>query len=1277
MPPDASAARNLRQRVLLEHACLDAQLRELREVLGWPEDHVCQSTHSFSVECIMDSLHFSEPVPFPFKLQEVALQPVTPSWLLEYTSPSGVNQPAQLTEQSILEALNLTSILGVTNLRSGEVRMPLHLPVKRLLKDPAATSIKTYPPPYHATNHSEALISTSLPSMDCTKASLPKMRRSHGFPSVPSPQRSEADSYWVQNLKDNISAIMETNSYTSPDNSEQPTPAFDSPHQIPSTESSDGGPGQLTEVLKQSALTFHKDLTYDSKIGYRHPTSFGSSLKKMAPNTLNTSAQTTHKHNLPVTKSSAFKKLLAKVEEIPTITPPEPTALIHYLNADQVVIRSTKTAVVNGVIDTRATLDQDHDQIQVTAQLGPPKGKDPMECELFSLQPMEPYDPAPFVPPSQSLPTLSPKRHGTTEPVCISSLVVEKVKDLQTINNVPFFFGSLKAIFLTSEKLARTFSVSAAFNGIECSSFNTDATIFPAIHMLINTIEYKRPLSKAKLSQFLRLAVKRVFQTFTSIPSQLLTSQDPEKFIMSFTSFGDKCELSGKSILTELYTGIRAMPSSATDAQRAGSVSALTKLPGIQTAPEVTPTAKVSASPAVQMLHLHTVAAEYSLNTAIPQLAGFLSAASVDQTADSLRMHPTLCHFLVALLAHQRNDSYIPSPYSHASNDPLFYIDEAGVTRGLDDSVGECSKIQGRRSALLPHILTAIRDIYTLVPNLLIPEGIPVTEAVLTALNYMTSPSFALIEELIPQCIQANQGKQLRFTTTESPFDSAGGTPLHETGPQFHGYFEPLEPKLVQSDILDISRKNQKLSTSLSGTEPSLKQSKVSFNSRNDLTSSFVRANTFLQVATSIPPLLTGTVSPAHLAHAVLTNSCSKNIVCTANLFKQYRDSADNTLADDFLSDSLLTLAQNRTTTNLIQRNYLDSSAQYTITPIKLQGIRYTASDYFSFVSDSSQHLRKADASLTSSMAAPDSKGKASGEKSFCDVKPLLPMTEPAKATILAITSPILGEYRLLSNTSASDLAAPPTATYYGIDISLINAFGYAVSYLLFLSCHEQKLIPQTSPDELMTPQASQLYVQMRINAVSRVRQDKHTTFSFIKDASFQYTNGETLAYRAQEKMRFYLLPNYPFVYVIRGHKVPVVPVQKSSTQRLPEIPTNPSIPSKAVSKVFIVRDALARLAGRFGTINDVADACCDSGFYFHQDDPKLTSTISTILDRLHQVLYDKEAERKVCTYISAMKLWIYVHGKVELFYDPTLRKDNRCFDSYPCGLDSIYQRGK
>ncbi|EFO62077.1 Hypothetical protein GLP15_1913 [Giardia lamblia P15] len=1273
MPLSVSATQNLRHRVLVEHACLDAQLQELREVLGWSEGQACQSICSLSMKHVINSLHFSESVPFPFKLQDMILQNVTPSWLLEYTSVSGINQPIQLTEQSILKALGLTSMLGVTSSKSGVLRIPLHLPVKRLLKDPSATSIKTYPPPYHTINHSEALLTASLPSLDYTKASLPKMRRAHGFSSVPSPQHLEADSYWVQNLKDNILAIVETNSYTSPDNSEQPTPIFDSPHQAPSTDSSDVGPGQLTEVLKHSSLGLHKDMGYDLRPDCYHPVSFSAALKKVFLGSSSNAFQNTQRRKSHVATSPIFKTLLSKIEAIPILPPPEITALTHYLNADQVIVRSTKSTVVDGVIDTRTDLDQ----IQRTLQLGPPKGKDSMECELFSLQPMEPYDPVPFVLPEQALQTATLKRHGASESVCVSSLAVEKVNELQAINNVPLFFGSLKVTFLLGEKLARTSPILPIFSGLEGSFFATDAAVFPAIHMLVNTMEYKRPLSKAKLSQFTRMAVKRVFQTFTSVPSQLLTNQDPEKFILSFTSFEDKCELSGKSILTELYSGIRTIPASTVDAQRTGTVSSLLKLPGIQTTPENMPTAKAIASPAIQVLHLHTAAAEYSLNTTIPQLAGFLSTASVDQTADSLRTHPTICHFLVALLAHQKNDSYISSPYSHASNDPLFYMDETGVTRNLDESIGECSKIQGRKSALLPHILMAIRDTYTLVPNLLIPEGVPVTEAVLTALNYMTSPSTALIDELIPQCIQANQGKQLKFTATESLFDSAGGTPCHETGPQFHGYFDTLEPDVVQIGVLDPSKKSHKLPASLSNVEPPLKQSKASSNPRSDLLSSFVRANTLLQTATSIYPSTTGASSPAHLAHAILTNSCSKNIVVTANLFKQYRDSVDNTLIDDPLTDSLLTIAQNKTTINLIQRSYFENFAQYTITPIKLQGIQYAASDYFSFINDSSQHLRKADASLTSVLSAADNKGKATGEKSFGDVKLLLPMTEPTKAAILAITSPMLGEYRLLANTGALNPTFSANATYYGIDIAAINAIGYAVSYLLFLSSHEYKLLPKTSPDELMTPQASHLYVQTRINAVSRVRQDKNTTLSFIKEASFQYTNGETLAYRAQEKIRFYLLPNYPFVYVIRGHRVPVVPIQRSPTQRLPDIPANPSILPRTVSKVFVVRDALARLAGRFGTINDVSDTCCDSGFYFHQDDPKLTSAISTILDRLHQAFYDKETERKVCTYISAMKLWIYVHGKVELFYDPVLRKDNRYFDSYPHGLDNIYQRGK
>lgn len=1229
------------------------------------------------MEHVISNLHFSKDVLFPFKLQDVTLQNITPSWLLEYTSTNGINQPIQLTEQSILEALGLSSVLSVTSSKFGEARMPLHLPVKRLLKDPSATSIKTYPPPYHTINHSEALLTASSPSLEYTKASLPKMRRAHGFSSVPSPQRLEADSYWVQNLKDNISAIMETNSYTSPDNSEQPTPIFDSPHQAPSTDSSDAGPGQLTEVLKHSSLGIHRDIGHDLKPNYYHPVSFSAALRKTALSSSGNTSQNTQRRRSPIATSSIFKTLLSKIEAIPALPSPEITAVTHYLNADRVIVRSTKNAVVNGVIDTKTDLDQDLDQIQRTLQLGPPKGKDSMECELFSLQPMEPYDPAPFVLPEQALHAATLRRHGTSEPICVSSLAVEKVAELQAINNVPFVVGSLKATFFMGEKLARTFPVLPAFNRPGSSSFAADAAVFPAIHMLVNTMEYKRPLSKAKLSQFTRAAVKRVFQIFTSVPSQLLTNQDPEKFILSFTSFEDKCELSGKSILTELYSGIRTIPASPIDAQRTSAVSSLLKPPGIQATPEGMPAAKATTSPAIQVLHLHAAAAEYSLNTAIPQLAGFLSTASVDQTADSLRTHPTICHFLVALLAHQKNDSYISSPYSHASNDPLFYMDETGVTRTLDESIGECSKIQGRKSALLPHILVAIRDTYTLVPNLLIPEGVPVTEAVLTALNYMTSPSAALIDELIPQCIQANQGKQLKFTATESLFDSAGGTPFHETGPQFHGCFDALEPSAVQSSVIDTSKKSHRLPASLSSVEPPLKQSKTPSNPRNELLSSFVRANTLLQAAISICSSATGGPSPAQLAHAVLTNSCSKNIVSTASLFKQYRDSVDNTLLDDPLTDSLLTMAQNRTTINLIQRDYFESFAQYTITPIKLQGIKYAASDYFSFISDSSQHLRKADASLNSALSAADSKGKMAGEKSFGDVKLLLPMTEPSKAAILAITSPMLGEYRLLANTGASGPTFPANATYYGIDIAVVNAIGYAVSYLLLLSSHEYKLLPKTSPDELMTPQASHLYVQTRINAVSRVRQDKNTTLSFIKEASFQYTNGETLAYRAQEKMRFYLLPNYPFVYVIRGHRVPVVPIQRSPTQRLPDIPANPSILPRTVSKAFVVRDALARLAGRFGTINDVSDTCCDSGFYFHQDDPKLTSAISTILDRLHQVFYDKEAERKVCTYISAMKLWIYVHGKVELFYDPALRKDNRYSDSYPHGLDNIYQRGK
>lgn len=1288
MQPDASAMQSLRHRVLLEHACLDAQLKELKEVLGWQDDPVCQSKHSFSMVHIMNNLHFSEPVPFPFRLHDVALQKITPSWLLEYSSANGINQPLRLTEQSILKALDLDSILGIAGTRSGETGMPLHLPVKRLLKDPSVTSIKTYPLPHYATNHSDALITTSLPSLDCTKASLAKMRRAHGFSPVPSPQQLEIDSHWVQNLKDNISAIVETNSYTSPENSEQPTPVFDSPHQVPSTESSDGGPGQLTDVLKHSSLAFHKDIIYDSRAGYQHPTSFSSSLKKMARNARNScssngnnntsgnnSPANMRKRAFPITNPSLFRKILSKIEAIPIVPPQKLTATTHYLNADQVIVRSVKHIVENGVIDTKADIDQEQDQIQVTVQLGPPKGKDPMECELFSLQPMAPYDPAPFVPPDQALHATTLRHHGSPDHVCLSSLVVEGVSDLKAINNLPFFFGSLKAVFLIGEKLARTFPILPALSGTEESLFITDSAVFPAIHMLISTIEYKKPLSKAKLSQFSRAAVKRIFQTFTSTPSQLLTAQDPEKFIMSFTSLEDKCEMSGKNILTELYNGIRTIPATITgDTQRAGTVSSLVKLPSAQTAPESISTTKAATSQTVQMLHLQAAASEYILNTAIPQLAGFLSKASVDETAESLRTHPTICHFLVALLAHQKNDSYISSPYSHASNDPLFYMDETGVTKSLDESVGESPKIQGRKSALLPHILMAIRDTYTLVPDLLIPEGVPVTEAILTALNYMASPSASLIDELIPQCIQANQGKQLRFTSTESTFDSAGGTPFKEIGTQFQGYFEAMEPSVVHESMPCMSKKTSRLPSFLSSTEPPLKQSRTSSNSKNELSSLLVRANTLLQVATGIYPLTTGTVSPTRVAHAVLTNSCSKNIVCTTDLFKQYRDSAENTSSDDFFSDSLFTIAQNKTAINLIQRNYINNAAQYTITPIKLQGIQYAASDYFSFINDSSQNMRKADASLPSTLSTVDTKAKSTGEKYLSDVKPLLPMAEPMKAAILAITSPLLGEYRLLSKPGTSE---PATGTYYGVSIPVINAIGYTVSYLLSLSQHEYKLLPKISPDELMTPQASYLYTQMRISAVSRVRQDRHTTLSFIKEASFQYTNEETLAYRAQEKMRFYLLPNYPFVYVIRGHRTPVIPILKSSTQRLPDIPANPFVLPRVVSKIFVVRDALARLAGRFGTINDISDACCDSGFYFYQDDPKLTSTISTILDRLHQAFYDKEAERRVCAYISAMKLWTYVHGKVELFYDPALRKDNRRIDSYPYGLDNIYQRGK
>lgn len=1282
MSPDASVLQNLRQRVLLEHACLDAQLQELREVLGWQDDPVCPSNHSFSMTHVMNSLHFSEPVPFPFKLHDVTLQKTIPSWLLEYPSADGINQPVQLTDQSILEALNLTSILGVTKSRAGETRMPLHLPVKRLLKDPSVTSIKSYPPPYHATNHADALITTSLPALDCTKASLAKMRRAHGFSPVPSPQRLEIDSYWVQNLKENISAIVETNSYTSPENSDQLTPVFDSPQQVPSTESSDIGPGQLTDVLKHSSLALHHNIQHNFRSDYQHPVTFSSSLRKMVQNArsscvrVNNDSQNIRKCTFQVKNQSVFRKLLSKIDAIPTIPPPELTAVTHYLNADHTIVRSTKNMVVNGVIDTRVDIGQEQNQIQATLQLGPPKGKDPMECELFSLQPIEPYDPAPFVPPDQALQATTLKRHGASESVCLSSLVLERLSDLQAINNVPFCFSSLKSVFLIGEKLAKTFPVLPTLCRMEGSTFCTDTDIFPIIYVLVNTIEYKKPLSKAKLSQFARTAVKRIFQLFTSTPSQLLTIQDPEKFIMSFTSLEDKCEISGKNILTELYNGVRSMPTTITDAQRSGVVSSLTKLSGAQTMPEGVPAAKTTTNPAIQMINLQTVAADYVLNTEIPQLAGFLATASVDETAESLRTHPTICHFLVALLAHQKNDSYIPSPYSHASNDPIFYMDENGVTRGLDESVGESSKIKGRKSALLPHILMAIRNTYTLVPGLFIPEGVPVTEAVLTALNYMVSPSTSLINELIPQCIPANQGKQLKFTSTESPFDSAGGTPFQETGTQFQGYFEHMEPSIIQESESFVPKKVQKLSSSFSSIEPPLKQSKTSSNSKSELFSLLVRANTILQASTGIYPVTTGTISPTRIAHAVLTNSCSKNIICPTNLFKQYKDSAENTAADDFLSDSLLTIAQNKTTINLIQRHYIHNASQYIITPIKLQGIQYAASDYFSFISDSSQNLRKMDTSLPLTLSATDVKGKPSGEKSLGDVKPLIPMAAPAIMAILAITSPILGEYRLLSKSSSKDPTFCDTDTYYGISIPVINAIGYAVSCILSLSQYEYNLLPKVSPDELMTPQASYLYVQMRINAVSRVRQDKHTTLSFIKEASFQYTNEETLAYRAQEKMRFYLIPNYPFVYVIRGHRVPVVPILKSSTQRLPDIPANSFIPPRVVSKIFVVRDALARLAGRFGTINDVSDTCCDSGFYFYQDDPKLTSTISTILDRLHQAFYDKETERKVCTYISSMKLWTYVHGKVELFHD-SARKDSRRIDSYPYGLDSIYQRGK
>ncbi|KAH0574551.1 hypothetical protein SS50377_24509 [Spironucleus salmonicida] len=270
-----------------------------------------------------------------------------------------------------------------------------------------------------------------------------------------------------------------------------------------------------------------------------------------------------------------------------------------------------------------------------------------------------------------------------------------------------------------------------------------------------------------------------------------------------------------------------------------------------------------------------------------------------------------------------------------------------------------------------------------------------------------------------------------------------------------------------------------------------------------------------------------------------------------------------------------------------------------------------------------------------------------------------LPQVPPPSRAIIALSSPLLGEFMLCQKT--------PVNSYFGADLDDLNRIAFLVERQLEIDVQEMhsgaQLFKNGEFDKIYQNDLTKVRMETLLKSKQKVALSLDSTGQ-------RYDDLDRLHFRAQERLRYFLLPHVTFPYVVKGRKS--LSLKQKLAEQKPQSYKNLA-PNKQIaqhlSKIAAVQDAAARLPGRFGTREDIMDRCCDGQFY-SQRDSRLQNKVSCALDRLRLHFVDEGKKMRLAMYNASEKIWMLAPGRLQVVMGDIEQEE------WPSDLYEMYCKG-
>ncbi|CAL6041013.1 Conserved_hypothetical protein [Hexamita inflata] len=566
----------------------------------------------------------------------------------------------------------------------------------------------------------------------------------------------------------------------------------------------------------------------------------------------------------------------------------------------------------------------------------------------------------------------------------------------------------------------------------------------------------------------------------------------------------------------------------------------------------------------------------FNPNYNISYLNGFQKNSTPEQFLASKRACPSICHFIVCLLAHQQTCVKL-------RDEDVFYA--TIPTENIQ---------QKRCSMLIKHMIIAFKDNFPRARELL-PANTSYFESILTALFSMISPD----DEIVT--------KQ-KFASRNSFFDQYGGnltdfTPDAEDVELFQFKNTPLKSEFVYQHVNNNQSGLLEVKTEVVQPQVKPKTEVVQTSLRT-----FIEQIQGNGVYRKLQP---------GVVYKMLNNSVFQQSPC----LQQLQAAIEN--------NSQMYLTQNQVL--IIEGNE--------ITPIKLS-------------------LDEINLMLGKTKEEPTEEQEESDQ-----VADQIEKIQWLQTPVIDLVSPLLGEFQLHLENQEVD-------NYFGVNKAYLNHIAHLVNYQLKLDAQEKEQWKTFDFTKIQQSQTNQ-------NRIQVVKTSKMKVVNSLQINNLGYSDTDRAYFRAQERIRYFLLPHTIFCFVVRGYKTFHDRVHKTDAKSRQMAQTYKyldfarQIPS-VTTKLALVIDSCSRLPGRFGTREDICERCADSHF-FNCSDAKFVNKVSCAMDRMRMMSCDKEKKIKYSIFNSSDKLWTVMSQRYKTEYERT----EVDLDDFPSDLYDIYEKMK